>query len=437
MSLRYFEGPAGSGKTFNLFSSLKSQLDSCPLHEGEAVLAITFMHGSRRRLHAQLIKFPRLNGRFLACTIDSLARRIVCRWKTLSMSIAPSLDLSDVGNYDQICETAATLLERGFVASWISKRYPVVIADELQDCSAQRLKLVQALERVSHIIAAADEFQDLRSTGPNEAVAWLRSSPDSGVMLTGNQRTKVTSLLDAANELRLSRNCSQALGKKLLGAMNKHVAAAHAARSLKFNTSKGVAILTPTRPDKSPFVRDVVARLTEKPVVGKAIEDGIGPFRIVWEISVEDQYDSMLASVDCSDEGISIKDLRSNCKPQDAKLADLLQWAERKQRLTGLEHFTKAEVESAVDRVLQNRRAFLPSPQGVGIRAMTINQAKNREFEGVIVLWPAAIGGDIDSKRRSLYNALTRAKKWAVVIVQDSTKGVSPLTVPPFSRTTD
>jgi superfamily I DNA and RNA helicase len=65
---------------------------------------------------------------------------------------------------------------------------------------------------------------------------------------------------------------------------------------------------------------------------------------------------------------------------------------------------------------------------------MTINQAKNREFEGVIVLWPFAVGGDLESQRRRLYNALTRAKKWAVVIVQDAPQKVSRLSASPFSK---
>ena len=66
---------------------------------------------------------------------------------------------------------------------------------------------------------------------------------------------------------------------------------------------------------------------------------------------------------------------------------------------------------------------------------MTINQAKNREFEGVIILWPFAVGGDLESQRRRLYNALTRAQKWAIVIVQDAPKKSSRLAGPPFSKT--
>ncbi len=65
---------------------------------------------------------------------------------------------------------------------------------------------------------------------------------------------------------------------------------------------------------------------------------------------------------------------------------------------------------------------------------MTINQAKNREFEGVIVLWPFAVGGDLESQRRRLYNALTRAQKWAIVIVQDVPNKTSRLAGSPFSK---
>jgi hypothetical protein len=54
--------------------------------------------------------------------------------------------------------------------------------------------------------------------------------------------------------------------------------------------------------------------------------------------------------------------------------------------------------------------------------------------QAVIVLWPFAVGGDIDSQRRRLYNALTRAQQWAVVIVQDNPKD-SLLCKPPFFET--
>jgi superfamily I DNA/RNA helicase len=43
---------------------------------------------------------------------------------------------------------------------------------------------------------------------------------------------------------------------------------------------------------------------------------------------------------------------------------------------------------------------------------MTVQQAKNREFDGVVILWPFTVGGDPEHKRRLFYNAITRARRW-------------------------
>lgn len=58
---------------------------------------------------------------------------------------------------------------------------------------------------------------------------------------------------------------------------------------------------------------------------------------------------------------------------------------------------------------------------------MTIHQAKNREFDRVIVLWPHEVAGDDERKRRLAYNAITRARYEAIVIVQDEERvGCTP-----------
>lgn len=61
---------------------------------------------------------------------------------------------------------------------------------------------------------------------------------------------------------------------------------------------------------------------------------------------------------------------------------------------------------------------------------MTIHQAKNREFDSVIVLWPYEVAGGADRQRRLLYNAVTRAKRQAVVIVQNPERMQQPPFVP-------
>ena len=61
---------------------------------------------------------------------------------------------------------------------------------------------------------------------------------------------------------------------------------------------------------------------------------------------------------------------------------------------------------------------------------MTIHQAKNREFDSVIVVWPLEIPAGADRRRRLLYNAVTRARRQAIVIVQDPKGDV--MGIPPF-----
>jgi superfamily I DNA/RNA helicase len=64
---------------------------------------------------------------------------------------------------------------------------------------------------------------------------------------------------------------------------------------------------------------------------------------------------------------------------------------------------------------------------------MKIHQAKNREFDNVIVLWPYQVTGtSAESLRRLLYNGITRAKLRALVIVQSLPKQTR-LSSPPFA----
>jgi len=50
--------------------------------------------------------------------------------------------------------------------------------------------------------------------------------------------------------------------------------------------------------------------------------------------------------------------------------------------------------------------------------AMTVHGAKNQEFDRVVVLWPYGIKKDPLFQRKLLYNAVTRAKREAVILVQ-------------------
>ena len=434
MSLEYFEGPAGCGKTYQLIKALETLLAGRPLGEGEAVLGLTYMHGSRRRMHNQLAKMPLLRGRFLACTVDSLARRMICRWRTLAKDIEPSLNLMGSADFTIVCHVAALMTAKRSVSSWLRLRYPIVVVDELQDCKGDHLCLIQAMESCCHVIAAADEFQDLQQTGPSAAVEWLHAGAGKKNILSGNRRTKDTTLLQAADRLRASQDCGDVLQNALMSALNANVAAGHIARTFCWKKPKDAVILTPTGQDKSPFVRDVVTRLSSNPIKPKGSTKDVGPFRVNWESNVEEDKAVLLKKIGCPAKGIDLAELRQLCLNDKGALGDVFQWAEKKWRIKGQIQFSDGELTTAVERVLQSRRAFLLTACLGSIRAMTINQAKNREFEGVIILWPFAVGGTLDSQRRRLYNALTRAQKWAIVIVQDAPKKTSRLAASPFSK---
>lgn len=434
MSLEYFEGPAGCGKTYQLVEALRAFLNDRPLEEGEAVLGLTYMHGSRRRMHGRLTQIEAHRGRLLVCTVDSLARQVVCRWRTLARDIEPQLDLRAAPDFASICRVAAVLMGKDCVSGWLRVRYPVVVTDELQDCKGDHLCMIQALESCCHVIAAADEFQDLRSTGANAAVEWLHQGSGKRNTLTGNRRTTQHVLLAAAQRLRSSHDCGEVLKSNLSQALNANVGAGGAARALYYNGLRNAVILTPTGPDKSRFVREVTARLMLKTITPAGVNKPVGPFRIIWESNVEDERAALLSALGTPSECTSLDGLAQTCSGKQGALQDLYSWAEKKYRVRGQSLFSAPELASAIDRILQSRRAFLPASSTGTIRAMTINQAKNREFDGVIILWPFEVGGDLDSQRRRLYNALTRAQKWAVVIVQDDPKKSSRLSVAPFSK---
>ena len=318
--------------------------------------------------------------------------------------------------------------------SWLCVRYPIVVVDELQDCKGDRLKIVQAIESCCHVIAAADEFQDLQPNGSNAAVAWLHASEGKKNVLSGNRRTKQAVLLQAAGNLRLSQDCGIALGNTLMSGRNANAAAGGVARTLCWKQCKDVVILTPTRPENSRFVQDVVERLISKPIQPSGIKKPVGPFRVVWESNSIEEKSQIVSTLAMMADGTTLQEIQDRTGGGAGALGDLREWAERKYRMKGQVRFSAVEISVAADRILQSRRAFLPSEHRGIIRAMTISQAKNREFEGVIVLWPFAIGGDLDSQRRRLYNALTRAHNWAVVIVQDDARKASRLLGPPFSK---
>ncbi len=448
MSVRSFSGPAGSGKTTRLLEAVEAQLEERPLQEGERILAITRMHGARHRLEERLGRGVARNL-FDCMTMDRLAWMLVARWRErlIEQGGEPSREL----DFDQTCRHAASLLADHDVARWVARRYPLVVVDEFQDCRDGRLGIVRALSVTCDVLLAADEFQDLSGDVGAPAVEWLRQSGGL-VDLATVHRTNDEELIAAATALRTGQSLTPGWGSgfSLVAAPNANVAASHVARTIRWSGGGSLVVLSPTGPTKSAFVRAVLARVEEKPFEdkrsskkAKVAKGGkgkaekaktFGPYRVPWERSAEAADAALRASLKLPDD--QTQQIELPCVPPGTRLPgsqEFQQWVEHCRRVKGKTLLTVAEATEAISRAVQHHRAHArPSRR---IRAMTIQQAKNQEFESVIVLWPFEIQGDTERLRRLLYNAVTRAKRKVLVIVQDF-KG-ERLTKPPFAYDLD
>lgn len=423
MSLYFFEGPAGSGKTTCLFQKLVSTLAVRPLTENEQVLALTKMHGSRRRMLGQLSTLPELRGKFECTTIDSFAWRVLKRWHSLARCRS-SKELA-VDDYKEICRMAGDLLDEEVVGNWATRTFPIIVIDEMQDSKDGQLEMVRALSKSATCLAAADDFQDLDTSGENAAVDWAHQYAEV-ISLTQIYRTSSMGLLNASKSLREGRVLStKGDGFAILTAHRYNDGAGFLSRNLTWwRACNNIAVISPVRAENSRFVRDLIHRVEEKPIGNPPV----GPFRIPWEMSQEEECEHLLTALALPTEPLAEVRAFELCLPSEGSFSKILQdWFDNQRRIAGRTTFTVAEIEQQV-RVMHQRSRSYRRVRDDGVRAMTIHQAKNREFDSVVVLWPYEVVGSADRQRRLLYNAVTRAKCRAVVIIQDPKR----LNKPPF-----
>jgi hypothetical protein len=419
MSVHAFTGGAGCGKTHQLMARLGDHLREHPLCDGQKVLALTFMHGSRRRLDERLAAVA-LPGRPYECTtIDSFAWRIAQRWQSLLGSLG--LAAPAVGDYAGTCAAAAALLAEHGVATWVARSYPVIILDEAQDLNQERLGILSALAAHTSLFAAADEFQCLNEAlRPSPASAWLAQA-DQLTNLTLPRRTNVPTLLAAAAALRAGTAPVSDGAFLIKSAFNVPLAGTFLANELGwYGGRKNVAVITPSGGQFATGVVDWVTQRTTK--------QRNGPFSIRWERSDDKMQSEYLDKLGLHHNMSAIEARTVIGDAGDQRvLSDVGDYLERQRRAKGRNLFTAGEIEAVIRWSFANRRRF-GSDDARGFRAMTVHGAKNREFDNVIVLWPAAIRGDAEHRRRLLYNATTRAKSRCLVLVQSR----DALAQPPF-----
>jgi superfamily I DNA/RNA helicase len=429
VKLTLFEGEAGSGKTFSLATTLTSHIESTSLGEGQKVLALTFMHGSRRRLQSRLQLVPGLRQRFTCCTFDRLAWQITHRWRSLAKVVFGSIP-GEADGYEITCRMAAALLNRDDVSRWVATTYPVVVIDEMQDVRGDRLVMIQALARFATVIAAADEFQDLNGgEDGNEGIEWMRANATVH-SLTTNRRTTSTALLAAAAAIRSGGDVKSGSDFRFAAVPTHHLAAAYAALQLATRGTQDVVFVVPTGPGKAPFVKDTIDKLAAGPIHLKTQNRNVGPFSIMWESGTNEEEAMVAAAIDLPDDRdmiVNINDLRFDSAI--AGVSALFEALRRQHALTGLTVCPVSEIWIEIKKAVHRTRSFR-TRDGTRLRAMTVHQAKNREFRGVIILWPYQVFGSSDKLRRLLYNATTRAREWAFVLAQGNPIRIAS---PPFT----
>lgn len=411
MTLTALEGAAGCGKTFRLMELLAERIAASPLAVGQRVLALTFMHGARRRLVDRLANVTGLNGRADCSTIDGFAWRLVRRWRGLALSLGiPNLAEEQ---FNQVCDAAGILLEQPEVSSWIARSFPFVLVDEGQDLQPQRLRMLTAMAEVTDLLVAADEFQCLDAAlNPNPVVIWMESATQPNV-LTQVRRTNVAGLLNAAVAIRGGQAPVDA-GQHFRVMVGQSVPLAATITSNAIGWHAGtndVAIITPSR--VGGFAQQVVNR-----VATTQSNHGNGPYSITWEGSDDDEMRALTATFDMDPEASDTNTLEALHRlPRLGPIQQTIAWVNRQIHAAGRTDFTRTEIEKVISRFVTMRRQHGGSPSR-RFTAMTVHQAKNREFDGVVLIWPHTVAGSAEQKRRLFYNAVTRARSWCNVIVQ-------------------
>ncbi|MDR4483174.1 MAG: ATP-binding domain-containing protein [Nitrospirales bacterium] len=413
MTVVAIEGPAGSGKTHRLMDELGDALDRRPLADHERVIALTFMHGSRRRLDARLRSIELLAGRFEAITLDSFAWHLTQRWQRLALHLGHKSPAEEA--YEQTCELAAALLDREAVRTWVSLSYPFVLVDEAQDLSAERSAIIAALAQSCTVLLAFDEFQCLNpALVPIAIEGWLHNYCEP-IRLEGCRRTDVSELIETAQAVREGHAVNLKGNKfKVICTPGKpNFAATCLSNAIAWRRRGNVVVLTPSR--RGGFA-DGIINLVRTKSLGK---HGNGPYPIEWESSDEEDGAALWEKLAIGD-GFTVEDVLGAMAPHrnEPAIRTMREWVIRQRSLSGLQELTTERLRRQLGRALSVRRRYSNRRQQE-FAAMTIHQAKNREFDHVIVLWPFTVPKNDEQRRRLFYNAITRAHQSCTVLVQN------------------
>jgi len=428
MTLRFFEGAAGTGKTHNIIEEARSLVLQDVLGEHGRILALTFMNGARRRLLFRLGQHREFHRRYECQTFDVFARRLVARRQSiLRHKDELRATAEPLGEFDGPCCLASGLLDDVWIHQWVAASYPLVLVDEAQDLDVHRMGILRSLTESAHVIAGADEFQclyDGRDT--RELMEWLFGAGET-TRLTDPMRTDRAGLLTAANAIRNGEDVRATLtqgnarnptwygdGFRLVETPASNSGIVGSSIAYEMNRCQGrIAILTPDA--RNQLLLNALAMVGER-VWGKN-NFKFGPFPFEWEDRDEDTARTLVEKIALPDE-TGFEECLAALSPhaEHAAVAAVVGRLRRRRRAFGQTEFSREYISALLEDAVRNQTRHSGHSHNRNV-AMTIQRAKNREFPNVIVLWPHSATGSNEHRRRLLYNAVTRATRHCSVVV--------------------
>lgn len=423
-------GQAGTGKTTWLMQQANDLAPRFLTAGHHRLLALTRMHGSRRRLQRKLLdscsKIP-----CSISTIDGFALTLVDRWRRAlgySRPIKPvdgNTPFSDTifgteAGFSQILVAGTELLGSRTVRAVIRESYPLIVVDEFQDCHGALLDFVKALAICSTLIVAADDFQLLdHSVDGCPAVEWLRTTEGACnhcTRLVTVHRSAVQKILDAARCLRdnvpadaetIPIFCCAGFGPAAFKIVDALV--------YKASVWKGsTALIYPSDHD---FVRQVLASVDHQ--LRKSNRRPMSWFR---ECSAQKEREYLRECLGLAQEKAWPNRWTAPTGDLPPPARQVVSRVLRFSRLRGIQDIPCEVVARCIDTAVHEQRAYF-SPNRKRI-VTTVHGAKNREFDNVIIIWPYAVRSDDEQNRRLLYNAITRSKHNCMLLVRGKLKRV-------------
>jgi len=424
-------GQAGTGKTTWLMQKASELAPHFLSSDHHRLLAITRMHGSRRRLQLMLRDSCPTIPYFIN-TIDGFALSLLNRWRRslgYAKPIKPVDDNTEFvetifgieAGFSHILAASAELLRSETVKAVIRESYPLIMIDEFQDCHGPLLDFVKALSTCSSLIVAADDFQLLeRSVNGCPAVEWLQTKESEGniqcTQMTMCHRTSVQNILEAA---RCLRENTRSTGETIpvIWCPNHGPAAFKIIEALIYNSGDwqgSTALICPSHDD---FLQKVLDSCDSQ--LRKRNHRPISWFH---EYAVREERKKVYECLGIGNQASSNREWTAPTGNLTPIAAQAVTRTQRFSRLRGIREIPHTVVARHVDTVLHERRAYSGhSPKRI---VTTVHGAKNREFDNVIIIWPYKVPSDAEQKRRLLYNAVTRSRRNCMLLVRGDRKRV-------------